>query len=111
MLEAIKTILDIPTECEAKEASARVDSARIMLTEIIKGMKEQPSKPVEVVNFLTTSASQGSEEVGFKCTKDSKDGTFKIIGTPPEDQKIMLDGVTYHWKDAIGKSFKVGKIL
>ena len=115
MLKAVSEMLKVKADDIPAEAFAKVDCAKIMLDKIIEGMEDKPVKPVEHITTPSTPSVQptpdpDADKPKWSLTKD-KEGGLKVLGTPPRGQKVDLDGVVMTLKDAVGKTFKVGKVL
>lgn len=103
MLEAVEEMLK-------EETNDRVVCARTMLSKIIDGMREGeevkiPSMPIKVDRPKRALSDKKEVQIAVD------NGVVTNVLNATEDTRIELDGKIYTPAEAIGKTFKDGRIL
>lgn len=121
MLKAISKMLEHSSTTEIGTFKARVSCAKIMLDQIIEGLKADK----DTITTGSLEPNEKGEQVPVKPTKPKipkgKPGEHKIvvdasrkivkIENLPLDAKVEIDGKVMTHQEAIGKRFTSGRIL
>lgn len=118
MLRAVNKMLDYKGTDKATTLPIRVDCAKAMLEEIIKGMESRQTTTLDesTVHFKETTFRPDPEKPRKPRTEPEPDpnagkwaitakgGKLHIAGYPPTG-KVKVDGKVMLYKDAEGKPF------